>query len=1734
MTTSTTTPRLSYTADGSTAAFTFNFEIADSSSIDVYVGSTLKTLTTDYTVSFDSGTSGTGTVTFTSAPSSGTVTLIRNTNLARTTDFENSGAFLASTVNAELDRLSQAVIDATDKIENRAVSTVEPNTDTATLTIPAAADRANKILSFDSSGNAQATTDGGGDVTLSGSQTLTNKTLTAPVINGAVTGDATYATTSTSQDAFKTPKIKLQGDDAVIQSIGTNQGITLSTTGTGDVSATSDIIANGDLIATSQVKNDAITIGGVGNNQDAFIQGRRSNENITIDPAGTGTVELNANTNVTGTLATTGTITPGGNILLDGNKVTGGSTAAPSADGDLANKKYVDDSLGSFSANSISQLDTSVTVTDSGSNGKIAMVADGTAVADVTSAGVDFKDKQLSNISSVVSDGYAAQSGQDFLISLNNSLTPGFVIENSGGTDLIQIDTDSSGDTIKIGLGTNTVTEFPKGFTANGTATFSGGTVAIDNLNINDNIISSDSNADIRIEPGGTGKITSTGVLQLTDQANLTPKIQIAGYSSSTLKLGDHPNNSNQGNSIFADGSPLYLGASGSNNVIIQSQALTVAGGEGIVFAGTTGGSGGGTMKDVNLDIINNKISSTRTNENIELEPNGTGVVTSNSLQILGHTTGTALNIRQVGSSDQVTIGDANNKATIVSGQTTVDILKTSQIDMRQNDITTYNSNADLNLSAQGSGTVTINGLSFPTADGSANQVLKTDGSGNLSFVAQSAGTSLSGSTNNTITTVTGADAIQGEANLTFDGSTLAVTGAATVSTTLGVTGASTLDGVTITDNTISSNASNANLEINANGSGTVVLENLSVAGDGATVTGILDEDAMGSDSAVKLATQQSIKAYVDAQDANIASDTLTFTNKTFDVEGTGNSISNIDVADLKSGVLDTDLSSVSGSDDTLASAKAIKAYVDANSGGGASTGDIGFSGNSMSTSSSNADFEISANGTGAVIIAGNGTFASQSNGTRNALFHKDHAQVFGTKTYANRIEADIKIDSGQSDSSSSNDRFRNVMSMTLDLNGKDSTASNSFIQRGPTNFLTTDVVNSASGDSVLGNASGNNNTVFASTTGSGDLTISTVASNTASLEADANSGTTITLTDARIYNSNAEAFGSGTENITNLYHFKANATSGYTITNEFGFHTPDSMKSLIGGVTLQNGDVTTSAISLVDNKISSNRSNDSLHIEANGTGQVELGVPFDNIRSNSRYNYGVNKAYVNGSYDGATRIIANSEGIKATATQTTSSTNFELRAENRTELEMAGFSFTSANEGRGLRAKQYNCVVGNDNSSTASTIGVVNPVASNATLFTSNGNITATNVKNYRATLEGEIASGKTGTFTTAYNFHGKGPVDLGEGGTTAGTNYYGLYIETGSVATNNYGVWINDDAYTNKLGGVTLAGGTISTDGISIVDNEITASRSNDDLEISANGTGRVQLASNGVFSGSISTQFANVFGPVDRNNGVHITQKETIGSALTASSDRRQGHLIAADYTLANYSSSDKDNRYRAQTVGALVDLNGATVNSTNTFAGVMAAQGQAAVVNTDASNAGTIGNTVGMMAGTYFYSPQTVNCTNAHGVVGYVELDDNGGAITVTNAYVYKSQAANFNGTITNGYSYYIDSNDATNKYGFYDTTNSLSRFGAVQLDNQAGDPTHGADKSFIYAKDESSSSEVFVKDEAGNVTKISPHNKQGEWEYFSRNTKTGKTVRVNMERMIKDIEKLTGQTYIESE
>ena len=148
-----------------------------------------------------------------------------------------------------------------------------------------------------------------------------------------------------------------------------------------------------------------------------------------------------------------------------------------------------------------------------------------------------------------------------------------------------------------------------------------------------------------------------------------------------------------------------------------------------------------------------------------------------------------------------------------------------------------------------------------------------------------------------------------------------------------GTTGAVTLNaiggtGITVNANDITIDNSVATLT----GSQVLASKTLTSPVLNGTLSGsaFLDEDNFSSDSATAVASQQSIKAYITANASSVTpNSTTTFLNKTIDANGTGNSITNLEVADLASGVLDTNLASVSASDNTLASAKAIKAYVD-------------------------------------------------------------------------------------------------------------------------------------------------------------------------------------------------------------------------------------------------------------------------------------------------------------------------------------------------------------------------------------------------------------------------------------------------------------------------------------------------------------------------------------------------------------------------------------------------------------------------------------------------------------------------------------------------------------------------------------------------------------------------------------------------------------------------------------
>ena len=94
-------PKVRYVADGTTQAFSFVFPIFTDQDMNVYVNDTL--IKSGYSVT-GAGSSEGGEVIFNTAPQKGQIiTLLRNLEIKRTSDFQESGAFRAKAINHELD-----------------------------------------------------------------------------------------------------------------------------------------------------------------------------------------------------------------------------------------------------------------------------------------------------------------------------------------------------------------------------------------------------------------------------------------------------------------------------------------------------------------------------------------------------------------------------------------------------------------------------------------------------------------------------------------------------------------------------------------------------------------------------------------------------------------------------------------------------------------------------------------------------------------------------------------------------------------------------------------------------------------------------------------------------------------------------------------------------------------------------------------------------------------------------------------------------------------------------------------------------------------------------------------------------------------------------------------------------------------------------------------------------------------------------------------------------------------------------------------------------------------------------------------------------------------------------------------------------------------------------------------------------------------------------------------------
>ena len=170
MTVSSSTIKNSYSGDGSTTVFAYAFKIFAAADLTVIIRSstgteTVKTITTDYSVS-NVGVDGGGNVTFGSAPASGeTVVVIRNTANTQTLDLVENDPFLSGSFEESLDKITHQLIEQQEEID-RSFKVSRTNSITTSEFADNAASRASKTLGFDSDGNLTTVADflpAGGD-----------------------------------------------------------------------------------------------------------------------------------------------------------------------------------------------------------------------------------------------------------------------------------------------------------------------------------------------------------------------------------------------------------------------------------------------------------------------------------------------------------------------------------------------------------------------------------------------------------------------------------------------------------------------------------------------------------------------------------------------------------------------------------------------------------------------------------------------------------------------------------------------------------------------------------------------------------------------------------------------------------------------------------------------------------------------------------------------------------------------------------------------------------------------------------------------------------------------------------------------------------------------------------------------------------------------------------------------------------------------------------------------------------------------------------------------------------------------------------------------------------------------------------------------------------------------------------------------------------------------------------
>ena len=243
-------------------------------------------------------------------------------------------------------------------------------------------------------------------------------------------------------------------------------------------------------------------------------------------------------------------------------------------------------------------------------------------------------------------------------------------------------------------------------------------------------------NDDLVLRASGTGAVTTSGLkfkgtsISSDDSTavNINENLAIDGTITATSFTGDGSNLTGLSASALGD-----LSVVGSTIIAPSNADITLA------PAGT------GAIVLPAITINDNDILGTRSNEDINITPSGTGQVVVPKLTIDSKLTIQDNEITALLTNDDIVItpsgtgsvvmskvdidGGAIDGATVGASSATID-----GVTLSDNEISANASNANLVLTGNGSGGVSISGFTFPTSDGSSGQFLKTDGAGTLSF----------------------------------------------------------------------------------------------------------------------------------------------------------------------------------------------------------------------------------------------------------------------------------------------------------------------------------------------------------------------------------------------------------------------------------------------------------------------------------------------------------------------------------------------------------------------------------------------------------------------------------------------------------------------------------------------------------------------------------------------------------------------------------------------------------------------------------------------------------------------------------------------------------------------------------------------------------------------------------------------------------------------------------------